>query len=606
MFGTFEDAGKDDRLESPQRPQPKAKSRFEGLFKKDEPAPAPAPPPADLQPRSVSSGLLGGEQPDNKDFGRIMAMLSSKGPGPTTANDARPETLFDAPRRQEERAGPNPEHDFAMFQDAYARDVAESHARINERIFNEQRQQQLDALGQPNRFDMQMMRNSLHNQPMAQGNAFPQMHNAGAPHRNVHRDNEFLLQLMHRQQREGARPNDVAEMHQFRQLPKGMEGHPPHLHGPRQAAGPAPPPGLMEAHRRLMNEQEIAARRGQVPPPFFDHPDAMANMAMAPPPGLTRRNTADNARLPHLRNAPASNLGIPSLQLDELHHLRSGAAHMGVDGRLVAAPPPGLIPGGGPSNAQPPSAHGNGPMALNGPFGGPFGGPLHGPLNGQFPSQFNGPLGGPVHGHLNGPPNGPFNGPLGGPLNGPLDGPMPHDKSAGGHHATDAPPQGPPMGQQQLQQQQHDQMAQQHDQNLEQQDQQAQQQDQKAEQQQQPSSPQQQLHQQDPKMQLQQPPPGFPHGMPPPRGMHGMPVGGGPPGGPHGLFGPSPPHMGGHPFFGGFAGGPPPGPPPQGPLPPPPPGSFFPAAAARAQHPPPFALPPDMRDGAGRGGYPGM
>jgi hypothetical protein len=87
--------------------------------------------------------------------------------------------------------------------------------------------------------------------------------------------------------------------------------------------------------------------------------------------------------------------------------------------------------------------------------------------------------------------------------------------------------------------------------------------------------------------------------------MHGMPVGGppGPPGpGPHGLFGPPPPHMG-HPFFGG---GPPAGPSPQGPLPPPPPGSaaFF--AAAGRGFPQPYPLPPDMRDAAARGGYPGM
>jgi hypothetical protein len=250
--------------------------------------------------------------------------------------------------------------------------------------------------------------------------------NPQGPNQPMNRDREFLLNLIQntRQPDGPQRGNDLADHPFFSPHEKQRMNQPQQGLVINQRNTPSAPPGF-DPQRRAAAEQEMAAaRRGQAPPGFFDHDAPLQDASMSLP-GLTRRNTSDNingGQQGPRPSAQSSNLGIPSLPMNDMLWMRAGG-HMGVDGRMVAGPPPGLmLPPGHIQQGPPPSSGPPGPMQNlnmrpNGPPMGPPGFPPQGlPMNmrgmppGPPPGAFG--MGPPPPGAFFPPPPGM---PMGGP-----------------------------------------------------------------------------------------------------------------------------------------------------------------------------------------------
>jgi hypothetical protein len=375
IFGTFEDTIKQEDKNDPlvRPPVIKSKSRFEGLFKKEEPSPPPVT--AEL-PRPLSSGNENGSAEDKAGFERILAMLGNQG------NLNKPP---EPPRQMSDhQVMLTPEGD-RMHQDrGLDRGIDRGIDRQIDRQMDRQMDRQRDNGGFVDEFRARQMASArIGGQPpsghlfMDRGGLSP-VSNAEkeaprpdtfSPRVNDMRPNaqtEFLYGLMMGQRPDmPQRSNEPIDFPPFGVPPKGM---PPQQQNPMNQRSP---PGL-DPHHRMLVEQELAQRRGMPPgglPPFFDHESAILESGMGgPPPGLNRRNTSDNANMngpgpgpmprpnPPGASAQASNLGIPSMRMPDMMMMRNGApgGPMPHDARMMPGPPPpGLHPGQGPPPPHP-------------------------------------------------------------------------------------------------------------------------------------------------------------------------------------------------------------------------------------------------------------
>lgn len=465
MFGTFEDKKTDEISETARPAAPvKSKSRFEGFFKKEEP-----PPPLPFeQARPTSSGNLNGNAEDKAGFDRILAMLA----GSTTPQPH----LTQPPGLSPNRGLGSPEADNAM-------DHRNERHRENAGFMDEVLARQMAGA----RIGGQHQNHPFMDRQGAAGNTKMEKdprQDSFSPRNvdsNQQAQRDFLYNLMMSQRPEvPQRSGEPLEFGQFGAQPKGVPQQQPH--NQLNQRNPSAPPGLDPQHR-LLAEQDFGGQRRPGPPsglpPFFEHHDAAILEHNIPPPGLARRNTEGTGLSsnqpqqqqniprqgpPQGQNGPqaaaqASNLGIPSLRMNDLF-MRNGAPNgpphaVPHDSRIHPGhPPPGLMPSGplppsqqnqqpGPqSNRQPPQNGPNMPPPPPG-FGGAPGmpppmnfppGPGHPPPFGMPP--FFGPGPGPM-GMPPMPPNG---------MNG-MNGPPPGQGFFPGRFPFDGPmPNGPPQG----------------------------------------------------------------------------------------------------------------------------------------------------------------
>lgn len=469
MFGTFEDKKKPEEKAELVRPTPiKSKSRFEGFFKKEEPPVMPAPPPPEAI-RPISRGEHNGNAEDKAGFDRILAMLANTST-PVPRNQQPPPGLLPdrglmSPEIENASVNQRSEHhrDNGFMEDLLARQLAG--ARIGGQ--SHPSHPFMDGRSGP------AVNTNVEKESRAE-NFSPR---ANEPNPNAQR--EFLYNLMMNQQSNmPQRGNESLEFGQFGGPPKGIPQQQQAQNPHNQRGVPSAPPGLDPQHRLLAEQDFLTAQRRPMPPsglpPFFDHHDPAILEHNIPPPGLGRRNTEGNALSggpPQQQNMPprqgpppgqngqasaqASNLGIPSLRMNELFMRNGGGVpqanpHHQIphDRMLQGHPPPGLLPGapnpqngaGGPpqnragmppppgfAGGMPPPPHvfppGPPPFGMPGFFGpnglGPNGpGPMGMPPMGAGPGGpppvpqgfFGRPFGfdGPQHGGPmpNGPPQG--------------------------------------------------------------------------------------------------------------------------------------------------------------------------------------------------------
>lgn len=455
MFGTFEDITSPDENNDPLiRPSPiKSKSRFEAMFKKEE----PAPPPLPMEPsRPLSSGRENGNgnAEDKAGFERILAMLGNRNT-PREAEGARhiPGPPMMSPFEGFERMGNAQRDENDFMEELLARQLGG--ARIGGG------QQPPHSAHPFNERPAFPPANSEKDGPHSAGAFSPQQPNM-QPMDRVNGPNpqqEYLYHLMMSQHTNMNRPpggEPPLEFPPFGPVPtKGMPPHHQAKPGQHPSAAqrdaPSAPPGIDPGRMRL----EQTGRMPNMPPglggpfPGFDH-DHQQGPPMEQgmlPSGLNRRNTGEMAGL----NAPqgargpngpapaapaqASNLGIPTLpRVNDMFLPRGaaapppGAMH---DARMMPGPPPpGLMPNGPggppqqhqqgpPPNGLPGMPNGNAPHpSMRGPPG-PNGGPMPPPgFPGGMPPPMNFLGGHPPPPFGMGPS--PFFGPgPGAPMNGP-------------------------------------------------------------------------------------------------------------------------------------------------------------------------------------------
>ncbi|KAF2672261.1 hypothetical protein BT63DRAFT_192493 [Microthyrium microscopicum] len=407
MFGAFEEIGKKDKeVESTARPaMSKKPSRFEGLFKREEPAMQPLPSLGEMASRPPANDNVSPSNEDQQGFQRILAMLGNN-TTPKPADGARPPPAQPMSPSEHERQGDRPQlerqRDSASFvEDLLARQSAakDRNAIQQNQGMHMQRDMEQFALRQ-GQIDMGRLPNEREtNPPRHEG--FPRGHHenghAQPQTQSLDPNRAFLLNLMNNQ-----RPSESAGMDYAQFAGQKNHGMPQQAQHLNQRNTPSAPPGLDP--RRLAEQDMHSTRRA--PPGFFDHDAGVPENNMAPP-GLQRRNTSEagnpTAQMSRPGQSQASNLGIPSLRMNDMMIMRNGG-HMGADGRVIQGPPPGLMPSnGGPQSQAPgimdPRMNGpggpipNGGMRPNGPPMGPPGFPPQGmPIN--------------MHGMPQGPPPG--------------------------------------------------------------------------------------------------------------------------------------------------------------------------------------------------------
>jgi curved DNA-binding protein CbpA len=447
-FGTFQDPIAEEKENSSGKPAMNKKaSRFEGLFKKEEPL-EPLPGLAGLgdiaqaPQRPLSSDNATSD--DQAGFQRILLMLGNKGltPKPVESDNLPREYTMqssDAGRISQDRASAERQRD-SFIDDLLARQMASQERSRVQQVSRDMEQMNLRQQGGHEGSRMPSDRNE--NAQIRRDN-FPRSPNeaaAGPPMQTPGLDpnKAFLLNLMNARMPEPQRHNEEIQYSQLGNPPKHMM-QPQHMPQMNQRHAPSAPPGL-EPQRRQPAEHDIASnRRPQQPPPgFFDQESNMPDVPMAPP-GLPRRNTAESGLPPGQigRQAPsqASNLGIPSMRMNESMMMRNGG-HMGVDGRMLPGPPPGLMPNSGPQGHAP---SGQMPPGMNG-LGGPL--PNNG-MRGNMPPM--GPPGFPPQGmpmNMHNMPPGPH-----GPCHCPMGPPHPQHPNHPTAHFNGGPPPGMfPMG----------------------------------------------------------------------------------------------------------------------------------------------------------------
>jgi hypothetical protein len=374
-FGMFEDIKKaEPEPVEAQRPQlAKSKSRFNDLFKKDDPIP-------ELMPTASPVNILSPGNPmsnaDRQGFDIIMARLNEAKSTPPAAS-----ALASPPQEPVPHTSSPARH---LHQQSRERLSSENQRqRRGDPFFDEMLARQMSA----------QERSSSRQQPAMPPVAANILENRGAPNygelqelqrtlrehngqTNVNHNTEFLLSLMNRGVAQQA-PRRMNEMPEFAGQfgpPKG--GAPTQQHqGPAHAQmmgqlhSQAAPPGL-EHHQRMLAEQhqeQLRRLHGGPPQGFFEHEGGHGmggpmgeNIGSAPPPGLARRNTSDAANGLRAGAPPqASNLGIPSM-----HNLPPGLNMMMLQRGAPAGPtgPGGPMPGGPSHQIPPPGLMTQGPQ----------------------------------------------------------------------------------------------------------------------------------------------------------------------------------------------------------------------------------------------------
>lgn len=408
-FGTFGEPQIEEADDVLRPTTSKKASRFQTLFKKEdtsEPLPGLLAGLGNEPERPIPNDNASTE--DAQGFQRILMMLGNKGLTPKPLDDSnlpQEHPLFsgESNRSPQERTGAERQRDSAGFiDDLLARQMASQERNRVQQLsrdmeqLNVRQQAPSDTSRVSERNDVSQSRRDNLPHISSELSTVTSPQNAG-----LDPNKAFLLNLMKDRMSEPPRPQEHTE---FSQMKTGMM-QPQQTVQPKQRQTPSAPPGIDLKQRRPIPDHEMSSgRRGQQPPPGFFDQDSHIDVPMALP-GLQRRNTAESGPSGPLGRSAgppqASNLGIPSLRMNETMMMHNGN-HMVVDNRMMTGPPPGLMPNSGPQGRAPPGINGiGGPLSNNAMRGNlPQMGPPGYPPPGMQMNMHNMPPGSHVPNHF--------------------------------------------------------------------------------------------------------------------------------------------------------------------------------------------------------------